>query len=253
MILIKLGGSVITDKTKEYVFKEKIVKRLVTEIKLALNDNDEKLMIVHGGGSFGHPGAQKYGLNTSRPHDVARGTAEVQHKMRCLNQLMMSILLENGLWAVSVPGGLVSTFDDGRLKSIKTELFESLIDIGTIPVTFGDVAVDYKRGVTICSGDDLMMGLASLADKAIFVTDVDGIIKDGRTVPIFTEDMLPLTKHDHKDSVEKIDVTGGMDGKVKNMIEMSSKCQTIVVNGKVDGRLKKVMLGEDVICTEVRK
>ncbi len=251
--MIKLGGSVITDKSMEYSFKEGVVKRLIQEIKEASTKTKQRVILVHGGGSFGHPGAKKYGLNTPRPHDTAKGTAEVQYQMRRLNQLIMNIMLENNLWGVSIPGGLVSTFNDGKLESIKTELFEALLGIGTTPVTFGDVAIDRKRDVTICSGDDLMMGLASLADRAIFVTDVDGIIKDGNIVKIFTKDMLPLTTEDHKGSERKIDVTGGMNGKVKNMLKMSSMCQTIVVNGKIEGRLKKVLLGETIICTEVRR
>ncbi len=254
MILIKLGGSVITDKSKEYTFREEEVKRLVLEIKEYLQgDADNKIILVHGGGSFGHPGAQRYGLNTAKPHDVAKGTAEVQHQMRRLNQMVMNIMLENGIWGVSIPGGLVSTFNNGTLEGLKTELFEALLDIGTTPVTYGDVAMDRSRVVTICSGDDLMMGLAPLAERAIFVTDVDGIIKDGDVVETFTEDMLPLSTHVHEEKKKKIDVTGGMNGKLKNMFEMSSMCQTLVINGRIDGRLKKALRGENVICTEVRR
>ena len=59
MYIIKLGGSVITDKTKENCYKKEIVDNLVKEIKKA----NKKTIIVHGAGSFGHIIADKYNLN----------------------------------------------------------------------------------------------------------------------------------------------------------------------------------------------
>ena len=250
MILIKLGGSVITEKLKEYVFREDVVRQLVGEISEYYSSQKEPIILVHGGGSFGHPGAKKYGLNTDNPRDIAKGTAEVQYEMRRLNQLFMKILLDNELWGVSIPGGVVSTYDDRKLIELRTDIFETLMDLETIPVTFGDVALDRTKGVTICSGDDLMMGLAHLANKAIFVTDIDGIIKDDEVMETFTEDMLPLTPLDRKKTT---DVTGGMEGKVKKMIKMSSLCQTFVVNGLIEGRLTKLLMDEKTTGTEVKR
>ena len=50
MILIKLGGSVITDKKEYRKFNRDIVARLCSEIK----DSGEDVIVVHGAGSFGH-------------------------------------------------------------------------------------------------------------------------------------------------------------------------------------------------------
>ena len=58
-IILKIGGSAITDKTGELAAKTEIINRLAEEIKRADLDN---LIVVHGGGSFGHPNALKYGL-----------------------------------------------------------------------------------------------------------------------------------------------------------------------------------------------
>ncbi len=57
LTLIKLGGSVITQKDKEYTFKKSVVKRLAKEIK----KSNKKVLIAHGSGSFGHTSALKYG------------------------------------------------------------------------------------------------------------------------------------------------------------------------------------------------
>ncbi len=250
MILIKLGGSVITDKSKGYTFKPNVVKRLIEEIKDGTND--KRFIIVHGGGSFGHPGANRYRLNTKKPEQLARGTAEVQYQMRVLNHLILDTMIDAGLWGVSLPGGLISIFNDGKMEEIKTDVLDELVNIGTIPVTFGDVAIDRARGATICSGDDLMLGFAHRAEKAIFVTDVDGIYKKGKLCKVFTSDMLPLTSDDIFSSQDRIDVTGGMNEKAKKMLKMANLCPSFIVNGMTEGRLKKLLQGDTTICTEVR-
>jgi isopentenyl phosphate kinase len=59
MFILKLGGSIITDKTKECTFKQEIVNKLAKEIKKA----KKEIIIVHGAGSYGHILAEKYQLN----------------------------------------------------------------------------------------------------------------------------------------------------------------------------------------------
>ena len=56
MFIIKLGGSVITDKTKECTFKQKTMDSLSEQIKKSNKDT----IIIHGAGSFGHILAKKY-------------------------------------------------------------------------------------------------------------------------------------------------------------------------------------------------
>ena len=56
-ILLKLGGSVLTDKSTPYSARKWEIERLAKEIKSALGDN--KLIIGNGGGSFPHQPAKK--------------------------------------------------------------------------------------------------------------------------------------------------------------------------------------------------
>ncbi len=247
--MIKLGGSVITDKTKKYSFRNKVAKRLVKEIKTS---HHQQFIIVHGGGSFGHPGAEQYKLNTERPLEYDKATALVQRDMRELNNKIVDIFIENNFWAVSIPGGMVTRYEDGNLVEIERDLFQEYLDIGTTPITFGDVALDRKRGVTICSGDDLMERLSPEAEKAVFVTDVDGIYKNGEIAHDFTEELFPLSEEDLPTEDTSIDVTGGMNQKVKRMMKISARTPTYVVNGLKEGRLKRLLDDEETIYTEVK-
>lgn len=249
MILIKLGGSVITDKSQIYSFEKEITERLVGEIR---DSTDDQLVIVHGGGSFGHPGAEQYRLNTDAPMEYDKGTALVQRDMRELNQKVVDLFIDNNFWAVSIPGGLVTKYKGGELVEFRTDVFSDYLELGTLPITFGDVAVDEEHGVTICSGDDLMERLTPEAEKAVFITDVDGICKKGELVREFTEDMLPLRDEDAPSENDNIDVTGGMNQKVKRMLVMAKSCPTYVVNGREDGRVKDLLGGGETVYTEVK-
>lgn len=250
MILIKLGGSVITDKNVPYTFKRRRTTRLINEIASS-TDND--FIVVHGGGSFGHPGAEKFELNTKDPKNVAEATSKVQNHMRVLNNRIIEMMIDERLPAVSIPGGIVTKYTDGKLRDLNSDIFHRYIDIGTVPVTFGDVALDEKRKVTICSGDDLMLGLCEKAEKAIFVSNVDGIYKKGELVYEFTEEMYPLVKKDIKTTETSIDVTGGMNRKVEKMLEISENCRTFVINGSKKDRLKRMLNGKDTVSTEVKR
>lgn len=50
MIIVKLGGSVITDKAEYRRFRADTVARLASEIA----SSGERVIVVHGAGSFGH-------------------------------------------------------------------------------------------------------------------------------------------------------------------------------------------------------
>lgn len=240
----------MTHKDKKYSFRTRIAKRLVKEIK---ESSLEEYIIVHGGGSFGHPGAEKYKLNSSEPLNATEGLARVQRDMRRMNNRFLDLLIEEGIWGVSMPGGLITVFEGGQLVSIDNRLIERYLSQGNIPVIFGDVTIDTKRGITICSGDDIMKALSKYAEKAVFVSDVDGIYKEGELQKIFTEDMYPLKSSDHPGASGKIDVTGGMNEKVKKMLNISTEADTYLVNGGVKNRLKKILNEEEVVCTEVKR
>ncbi|MEF8835742.1 MAG: isopentenyl phosphate kinase [Candidatus Thermoplasmatota archaeon] len=249
MILIKLGGSVLTDKEEPYSFKTRIAKRLLKEID---ESSVDEYIIIHGGGSFGHPGAKKYNLNEKEPKRSIEGLSKVQLDMRRMNNRILELMHNQNMWGVSIPGGLVTTFEDGNLEETNIDIFKRYLSLGAVPVGFGDVAMDTEREVTICSGDDLILGLSSLADKAVFVTDVDGIYKEGDLVKTFERDMLPLKEDDFSRTEKTVDVTGGMNKKVEKIFNISEECETHIVNGEKVGRLRKILDNEKVISTQVK-
>lgn len=263
MLLVKLGGSVITNKERECTFLPKTARRLVEEMRYG----GGPMVVTHGGGSFGHKKAAHYKLREGldealrgTERDQVAGFAEVQEDMRALNQNVIGLMNKFGLAAVTVPTCAVVSFSGGRLTKMDTYMFDRALAMGAVPVAFGDVVFDSKLTFTICSADDLMLALARKyrPERAIFVMDVDGIFdKDPYEYPgsnLVTEvrsrkDLPPaLRKAGSRKGVK--DVTGGIGAKAEVALAMASLgVETILINGCVANRLNRTIKGQSIIGT----
>jgi len=256
MILIKLGGSVITDKSSYRTFNKGVVSRLCREIK----DSGKDVMIVHGAGSFGHVIAKEYELQKGHIRDdQVDGLTKVSRDTRELNGLVVSELIDAGIPSVSVPTGSCFLMDDGDLIMDDTGIIKRYMDLGIVPVMMGDVVLDRKKGFGICSGDAIMNSLAGLLspEMIVFVSDVDGLYdrdpkieKDAKLITVVDADILSSVPAE----TTVADVTGGVHAKMRAMLDMCSDGRDcILVNGTVDGRLNSLLSGKEVVCTRARK
>ena len=246
-MLVKLGGSVITDKSKKYVFKEKTVRRLANEIK----NSGEKVIIVHGAGSFGHILAKKYRLDKGFIHDrQVKGVAIVQRDVKDLNLKVINCLIGAGMNPVSIPPSSVVECRNKKIEKINLDVFKKYLNLGLTPVTFGDVVLDRKLGFCIVSGDLLMLRLARVfkPEKAVFVVDVDGVHMNGKMVNKVDEKTIGGLE---RKKTKVSDVTGSMYEKVKIALKMSGLTKTVIINGNVKGRLGDTLKGRRVVGTVV--
>jgi isopentenyl phosphate kinase len=254
MILVKLGGSVITDKGRYRTFDPDTAGRLAREIARA----GEDVVLVHGAGSFGHMLAKEHRLHLGVTEgSQLLGASMVMSDVRELDLEVCRRMSANGLRAVPLPPASCASMRDGQLHRLDLDVFRSYLKLGMVPVTFGDVVRDEVRGLSICSGDQLMAALARefRPGKVIFVTDGDGVFtadptQDPRAKLIGTVDQkvldsLPRTERN-------VDVTGSIFAKIRYMIDMASLTgECLVLNGKVPGRLEAAIRGERVIASKV--
>lgn len=255
MILIKFGGSVITDKSRYRTFNAERVRRLCREIK----ESGETAIIVHGAGSFGHVLAKENRLNDGF-NDVSQipAVAQVCYDMRDLNNMIVKELNDAGLPAVSVPTGSCFIMEDRRLIIDDPEVIRSMFDKGIMPVMFGDVVMDRKLGFAICSGDQIMERLTEIfrPSRVVFVSDIDGLYDDDpkkNKGAKLIENVDRRTLDEVKTDITVADVTGGVRGKMETMLRMCSRgCDCVLVNGTVEGRLLSLLRGEKVPCTIAR-
>jgi isopentenyl phosphate kinase len=255
MILIKLGGSVITDKARYRTFDGQRVSRLLDEIKRS----GQRAVVVHGAGSFGHVLAKEHSLQDGLCDDTQiPAVARVQHDVRELSSMVVGKMLEKGIPAVSVAPGSCFVMDDGRLLINDSEALTGLYGLGIMPVLFGDVVLDRRKGFGICSGDQIMEALSGIfkPERVVFVSDVDGLYdRDPKThknagliCEVTAEGLANIARE-----TTVADVTGGVCSKMETMLRMCGPGRDcVLVNGTVENRLCSLLKGETVICTTAR-
>ena len=147
MYLIKLGGSVITDKRELYHFKEDATRRLIGEVR----ESGMQFVLVHGAGSFGHIIADRHRLqNGFHKDEQLEGFSRVHSDVRELNLKVLDIMRENGMRAISLAPNNILTCENKRIGNFDASIFRTCTDLGLTPVTFGDVVFDTKLGFCIC-------------------------------------------------------------------------------------------------------
>ena len=256
MILIKLGGSVITDKSEYKRFRKDVVSRLCREIK----DSGKDVMIVHGAGSFGHVLAKEFELQRGHMrNDQIDALAKVSRDVRELNNLVLSELIDAGIPSVSIPTGSCFVMNDNELLMDDVEIMRRYIELGIVPVMFGDIVLDRKKGFGICSGDEIMRCISDAfsPETIVFVSDIDGLYdrdpKISKNAKLITEVNADILNSVPSETTVA-DVTGGVHKKMSMMLGMCSDGRDcILVNGTVDGRLCSLLTGKKIICTRARK
>ncbi|MDG6913850.1 MAG: isopentenyl phosphate kinase family protein [Nitrososphaerota archaeon] len=242
--MAKLGGSVITDKSKPFSYRPDVVSALSEEIA----SSDQKVVVVHGGGSFGHVVAKQHGIGTDAGEAPAVGVAQTRGAMYELNRMVCKTMLEFKLCpypfspydAISRAGGAsVSSWLKGLLKE------------GLTPVTFGDVGLA-PSGFRVISGDVIVQELAKTLEpeRVVFALDVDGVYEENTRV-IIPE--LTAAKVRRMKVHEGDDATGGMRLKLDMAAKIAAGgTSAYFVSGYRRNEFSKALRGLDFYGTVVR-
>ena len=260
-LFLKLGGSLITDKTGVEAVREDVLRRVAQEIKEAKTENPElRLVLGHGSGSFGHVVGAQYGTRKGvySPEEW-RGFTEVSASALRLNRIVTEALLAAGLSAVSLQPCASVVCQDGQITQISIAPILAALDAGLLPVIHGDVAFDTVRGGTIISTEEVMMALADeirpswllLAGETKGVYDISGDI-----IPTISQTNIADVAAALGGS-RGTDVTGGMATKVHSMlslVEQHPSMQIRIFSGLASDELHHVLLKpEQPIGTLIQK
>ena len=225
--VLKLGGSVVTQKDQPETVDDRALAtaaRVVGESLGAAPDDPtaspgrKSLVVVHGGGSFGHPAAAAHGVSASEGTRDAAALADIHRAMGRLNNRVVTALHAAGVPALPVrPLSVVRRTDAG--VTAPTAAVEGMLTEGFVPVLHGDVVVDETAGGTVCSGDTLVVALADAldADRLGVCSTVPGVLDDGEVVPEITGYEAVADVLGGSDAT---DVTGGMAGKVRALLDV---------------------------------
>lgn len=240
-VVVKLGGSVISDKKVPFSYRERRVRALGR----AIAASGVPAVVVHGGGSFGHTVARKYGLSSRASSPSARGVSETREAMLRLDAMVSASLTSAGLHPYTFSPFTLLDLEGGGGPSFLARL----IAAGATPLTFGDVVHD-GRGFRILSGDTICAELAEMlgAERCVMALDVGGVLDErGRVVESLgagaTASLPPSLA----------DATGGIAFKVHEALRMASAGTEVrLVSGLKASEFSKALKGVQFHGTTVK-
>lgn len=264
MIILKIGGSIITNKdSAESEVNNLNLKRIASEIKSALKESSEKLIIVHGAGSFGHPPAKEYKIgekfDKSQYPQKRIGFSKTQNAVKKLNMYVCETLIAEDLPVIAVPASSFMTASNKRITHGNLDIFNRYLDEGFIPVIYGDVVLDDELKICVISGDQLIQFLSVnlKPEKVILGTDVDGVYnKNPKTHDdaVFFEKFTSIDDLDTFEGTTNVDVTGGMVGKIKELLSLADLgIESKIINAEVENNIFKVLNNETVKGTVISR
>lgn len=233
-VVLKLGGSLITEKDRPETLDEDALAAACDAIADALSGGAvERLVVVHGGGSFGHHHASEHGVSTTAGTTDVTAVMDVHGAMRTLNRSVLSRLHDRDVPAVPVHPLSLSARPAGTNGGLDLPLSSTatLLDEGFVPVLHGDGVATAGEGVTVLSGDELVVELASGLDarRVGVCSTVPGVLDgDGGVIPsIDSFDAVA----DALGASDTTDVSGGMAAKVRELLALDAPASVFGADG----------------------
>lgn len=254
LVFVKLGGSVITDKTRAETARPEVIGRLAGEIAFARATRPTLgLVLGHGSGSFGHMAAHRYGTRGGvYGTDGWLGFAEVATVAARLNRIVVDAFQHAGIPVWSLQPSASACCDGGELESMALGPVTGALRHGLVPVLYGDVAIDTSQGGTIISTEQIFAYLARHLDpdRIILVGTVDGVF-DGDPLRDPNARRIPEISAANWASISALlggshgtDVTGGMLAKVAEMVSLvrqNAGLEVLLISGEEKGALRTAL------------
>jgi isopentenyl phosphate kinase len=260
LLVIKLGGSVITFKEKpltpNYQAIDKIAN-IIRELKKTY-----KIIIIHGGGSFGHYWSVKYDMHTMPSTYSDEGVAKVRESMIKLNSIIVEKFIAVGIKPFSIQASSL-VFNNLPCNNRIFDTVDMIKDNDLTPITYGDVIYTSKGNFSILSGDSLMKIISKVLKPklTIFTTNVDGIYDNVINGNLVSKILLDKNKSlltntfDNKIHFSEMsfDVTGGMKRKISEALDIVNLGVPVyLINGFYPERILDIINGNDFIGTTIK-
>lgn len=233
-IVVKLGGSAITDKSGKYAIKTEVLEEIAEAIADYISRGG-RIAIVHGGGSFGHYEVES--IHAEKGLLETQDSARVQLAMLKLAVRVLDLLVGKGVPAILHPPHSLCV--NGKASQCRYSIVVKDFDLHLVPVMYGD-AIPTEDGVKVLSGDDIAAALASIlkSDCLVYVIDEKGILdKEGKII----SEIKNIKEVPFRDTTSS-DVTGGLRHKLEVALNLAASFRGKIVITDVSG-FKKILSG----------
>ncbi len=260
-VLVKLGGSLITDKTRPGVARHAAIRRIALELTaFALNPRAPRLLVGHGSGSFGHAAAASGGLTPGA--DASHRLAAIAHTQRRaaeLHAIVLEQLADAGALPFSFAPSSFLSAANGRVNGVFAEPIFEALDRGLMPVVYGDVVLDRKRGAVIVSTEELFLILVKEAvrrrrpvGRAVWLGETDGVLDDHGGAIARMSKASALRTARGVAGASGVDVTGGMALRLRTAGALAQAgVRSAIVDGRKPGALAAAIAGRGAGGTQV--
>lgn len=253
LVILKIGGSVITDKKhNRKIINKKKLERIIKEIAYAKKKNNFSLIIVHGAGSFGHKIVKSFDLKDGyKDRSQIKAISRLSLDLRKLNIEILKHLKKENIDSITFDQSSAWKMTNKRLRNCDLSIINKYLQLNLTPVLYGDVLINDKLRFSILSGDQIIYYLAKklYAKKVLIGTDLDGIFESD---PKINKNARLIKKVD-SNSIKNLslgqslstDVTDGMKGKVEELIRLAKfGIESEIVNISKPNILKKSLSGK---------
>jgi isopentenyl phosphate kinase len=256
LYFLKLGGSLITVKSKAHTARMDVLSRLAGEVAESLKTQPGYHLVVgHGSGSFGHIPGKRFGTRTGvHTPDQWRGFSEVWYEATALTRIVVEALYAAGLPVIAFSPSSSAIARDGAVANWDLSPLKAALQAGLLPLIHGDVVFDQVRGGTILSTEDLFgyMVQELQPERVLLAGLEEGVWADYPHCSMLIPEITPDTLPDFLPSLggsSATDVTGGMLSKVQQSMEMVIEHPDLSVqifSGTKPGNIRGVLAGAPV-------
>lgn len=257
--LVKLGGSLLTEKRARRVARTAVIRDLARQVGAAARRAPGTLVVGHGSGSFGHAEARARGLSAAPARVPPAAVEAVRAAAARLHRVVLAALREAEARPASFPPSatLVATrWDCGEWPA--GEIGEALRR-GELPVVYGDVVLDAEGAARICSTEDVLLAVAASLRaagrrilRAVWLGETDGVLDaTGARLPelVAGRDGVP----ESAGPAEGADVTGGMAHRVARALRLAEQgVPSWIGDGRAPDALERALAGREEGGTWVR-
>lgn len=251
--IMKLGGSVVTDK---YSITPRIndnLSEISEEIRTGYNSDNYSMILVHGAGSYAHSLVKETEIYKGiKDKKQIKSFAKTERLCRELNSIIVKHLEDVNMQVFPLQISSSVIMNKGKIENMETGVISGLLENDIVPVLYGEPAYDRNQVCSILSSDQIASYLAKTlkAERILYATNVDGVFtgdpnknRKAKLIPLINSDNLGEMKR-YLSCSDAHDITGGMKNKIEELIDIKKFSVTSqIFNGLKEGNIKKALEG----------
>jgi isopentenyl phosphate kinase len=261
LVAIKLGGSLITDKERPDTPRLDVLARVCRDVA-ALGRDGRRLIVGHGGGSYAHTAATRWGVGAGVLDETGLdGASHTQARAAALHALVVRALLDAGARPFSLAPSSFLVARAGTVESAWLDALALALDRGFLPVVRGDVALDLAWGASIVSTETVLVQVAAglpgrgyRVTHALWLGETDGVL-DERGATIAEIDASEVEAFAARAGTARgADVTGGMAHRLRSVGLLARMgVESWIGDGRRPDVLAAAVSGREPSGTRVRR